>query len=252
MRTLEHLARALDVSVGWLLSDEQTDAALEKMRRARTLFREEDYAGCLALFAQDAPSGDEMLLLCSQAAGMLAAQRLAAENFSGAKELAQQALDWNRRSLYASAQVQVQALDVLARCAIQEKQADEAVERYRTFYLERQSAVRYHFTMARFHLQQEHIQAAEREIWSIAELPDAQRAEYLILRGKIAARREQYENAALYFHQAQELPLGRMLERELYEGLEVCCRELGDYQQAYLYASKQLAMQKETGKETRT
>ena len=49
MRTLEHLARALDVSVGWLLSDEQTDAALEKMRRARTLFREEDYAGCLAL-----------------------------------------------------------------------------------------------------------------------------------------------------------------------------------------------------------
>ena len=81
MRTLEHLARALDVSVGWLLSDEQTDAALEKMRRARTLFREEDYAGCLALFAQDAPSGDEMLLLCSQAAGMLAAQRLAAENF---------------------------------------------------------------------------------------------------------------------------------------------------------------------------
>ena len=53
-------------------------------------------------------------------------------------------------------------------------------------------------------------------------------------------------------HQAQELPLGRMLERELYEGLEVCCRELGDYQQAYLYASKQLAMQKETGKETHT
>ena len=152
----------------------------------------------------------------------------------------------------ASAQVQMQALDVLARCAIQEKQADEAVERYRTFYLERQSAVRYHFTMARFHLQQEHIQAAEREIWSIAELPDAQRAEYLILRGKIAARREQYENAALYFHQAQELPLQRLLERELYEGLEVCCRELGDYQQAYLYASKQLAMQKETGKETRT
>lgn len=190
-------------------------------------------------------------LLCSQAAGMLAAQRLAAENFSGAKELAQQALDWNRRSLYASAQVQVQALDVLARCAIQEKQADEAVERYRTFYLERQSAVRYHFTMARFHLQQEHTGGRARDLVDCGAA-DAQRAEYLILRGKIAARREQYENAALYFHQAQELPLGRMLERELYEGLEVCCRELGDYQQAYLYASKQLAMQKETGKETRT
>ena len=64
------------------------------------------------------------------------------------------------------------------------KNPDEAVERYKACYLEGQNTVRYHFTMARFHLQQEHIQAAEREIWSIAELPEASRAEYLILRGK--------------------------------------------------------------------
>lgn len=244
MRTLEHLARALDVSVGWLLSDEQTDAALDRMRKARALFREEDYAGCLALFAQDAPGDDEMLLLCAEAAGRLAEQMLSDENYEKAKDLAQQALDWNRKSLYENAQVQTQALDVLARCALWEKDADEAVARYKAYYLERQNTVRYHFTMARFQLQQEHVQAAEREIWSIAELPEKSRAEYLILRGKIAAKREQYENAALYYHQAEELPLGRMLERELYQGLEVCCRELGDYQQAYLYASKQLAMQK--------
>lgn len=171
------------------------------------------------------------------------------ENISRAKSLPGRALEWNRKSLYASAQVQTGALDVLARIAILEKNPDEAVERYKACYLEGQNTVRYHFTMARFHLQQEHIQAAEREIWSIAELPEASRAEYLILRGKIAAKREQYENAALYFHQAEEIPLGRMLERELYEGLEVCCRELGDYQQAYLYASKQLAMQKERERE---
>lgn len=244
MRTLEHLARALDVSVGWLLSDEQTDAALERMRKARALFREEDYAGCLALFVQDAPGDDEMLLLCAEAAGRLAEQTLSDENYEKAKELAQQALDWSRKSLYKNAQVQTQAMDVLARCALWEKDADEAVARYKAYYLEWQNTVRYHFTMARFQLQQEHVQAAEREIWSIAELPEKSRAEYLILRGKIAAKREQYENAALYYHQAEELPLGRMLERELYQGLEVCCRELGDYQQAYLYASKQLAMQK--------
>ena len=244
MRTLEHLARALDVSVGWLLSDEQTDAALDRMRKARALFREENYAGCLALFAQDAPGDDEMLLLCSVAAGRLAEQMLSDENYERTKNLAQQALDWNRKSLYENAQVQTQALDVLARCALWEKNADEAVARYKAYYLEWQNTVRYHFTMARFQLQQEHVQAAEREIWSIAELPEESRAEYLILRGRIAAKREQYENAALYYHQAEELPLGRMLERELYQGLEVCCRELGDYQQAYLYASKQLAMQK--------
>ena len=249
MRTLEHLAQALGVSVGWLLSDEQTDAAMERMRRARTLFRERKYEECLALFAQDAPGDDETLLLCSIAAETLAGQMLLDETISRAKELAGRALEWNRKSLYASAQVQTGALDVLARIAILEKNPDEAVERYKACYLEGQNTVRYHFTMARFHLQQEHIQAAEREIWSIAELPEASRAEYLILRGKIAAKREQYENAALYFHQAEEIPLGRLLARELYEGLEICCRELGDYQQAYLYASKQLAMQKERERE---
>ena len=247
MRTLEHLAQALGVSVGWLLSDEQTDAAMERMRRARTLFRERNFEGCLALFAQDEPGDDETLLLRSMAAGELAEQLLLDEQISRAKELAALSLEWNRKSLYGTAQAQIMALDVLARAAILENCPDEAVERYRASYLEGQNAVRYHFTMARFHLQQEHIQAAEREIWSIAELPEASRGEYLILRGKIAAKREQYENAALYFHQAEELSLGRMLERELYEGLEICCRELGDYQQAYLYASKQLAMQKEKG-----
>lgn len=247
MRTLEHLAQALGVSVGWLLSDEQTDAAMERMRRARTLFRERNFEGCLALFAQDEPGDDETLLLRSMAAGELAGQLLLDEQISRAKELAALSLEWNRKSLYGTAQAQIMALDVLARAAILENCPDEAVERYRASYLEGQNAVRYHFTMARFHLQQEHIQAAEREIWSIAELPEASRGEYLILRGKIAAKREQYENAALYFHQAEELSLGRMLERELYEGLEICCRELGDYQQAYLYASKQLAMQKEKG-----
>lgn len=244
MRTLEHLAQALGVSVGWLLSDEQTDAAMERMRRARTLFRERNFEGCLALFAQDEPGDDETLLLRSMAAGELAGQLLLDEQISRAKELAALSLEWNRKSLYGTAQAQIMALDVLARAAILENCPDEAVERYRASYLEGQNAVRYHFTMARFHLQQEHIQAAEREIWSIAELPEESRGEYLILRGKIAIRREQFENAALYLHQAEELELGRALERELYQGLEVCCRELGDYQQAYLYASKQLAMQK--------
>ena len=43
---------------------------------------------------------------------------------------------------------------------------------------------------------------------------------------------------------AEELELAPVLQRELYQGLEVCYREMGQYQQAYEYASKQLAMQK--------
>ena len=171
------------------------------------------------------------------------------EDFAEAASLARQSLDWNRKGLYESAEVELRALAVMARCALVTGAAETEIEDYRRYYLEHQSAVSYHLLLARYQLRQEHIQAAEREIWSIADLPEESRGEYLILRGKIAVRREQFENAALYFHQAEELELGRALERELYQGLEVCCRELGDYQQAYLYASKQLAMQKEREKE---
>ena len=165
------------------------------------------------------------------------------ETISRAKELAGRALEWNRKSLYASAQVQTGALDVLARIAILEKNPDEAVERYKACYLEGQNTVRYHFTMARFHLQQEHIQAAEREIWSIAELPERNKAEYLVLRGRIAAKKEQFENARLYLQQAEALaPLPQILLRELYRAMELCCKEIEDYQGAYQYAAKQLAL----------
>lgn len=244
MRTLEHLANTLGVSVGWLLSDEQTDAEVERLRKARALYQAGDDEGCLALFQQSAAQqSDEVLLLCALAAARLAGQLFAQEQFSRAQELAQKALCWNEQGLYSLSQIHSQALAVLARCALQAGAAEDAIGQYRAQYLAWQPSVPYHLTMARYHLQQEHIQAAEREIWAIIELPEENRAEYLILRGRIAARREEYENAAMYLHQAEALALSPFLQRELYMALEVCCRELGDYKQAYLYASKQLAMQ---------
>ena len=78
---------------------------------------------------------------------------------------------------------------------------------------------------------------------SIAELPEQHKAEYLVLRGRIAAKKEQFENARLYLQQAEELPLlPQILLRELYRAMELCCKETEDYQGAYQYAAKQLAL----------
>lgn len=242
MRTLEHLANVLGVSVGWLLCDEQTDAALERMRKAKTLFEAEDDAGCLALFEEEPPQSDEAQLLCSLAAARLSERRFAEEDFAQARALAGKALELNRAGLYASREVQTRAMAVLARCELRDGAREEEVSTYRAYYLARQMSVSYHLIMARHHLRQEHVQAAEREIWSIVELPEENRAEYLLLRAMIAVRREQYENAALYLHQAEELELSQALRREVYQVLEICCRELGDFKEAYLYASKQLSM----------
>jgi len=97
--------------------------------------------------------------------------------------------------------------------------------------------------MARYQLIQEHLPAAEHEIWSIADLPESSRAEYLILRGRIAARKEQYENAILYLKQAEEIEgLPKILRRELLMGLERCYKETEQYKLAYEYAAAQRSL----------
>ena len=101
----------------------------------------------------------------------------------------------------------------------------------------------YHLCMARYQLIQEHLPAAEHEIWSIADLPESSRAEYLILRGRLACKKEQYETAAEYLRQADALgPLPKLLERELCQAMELASRELQDYKTAYEYAARQLKL----------
>ena len=120
-------------------------------------------------------------------------------------------------------------------------EAGHAFAAYRAAYTELQPAVPYHLSMARYQLIQEHLPAAEHEIWSIADLPESSRAEYLILRGRLACKKEQYETAAEYLRQADALgPLPKLLERELCQSMELASRELQDYKTAYEYAARQL------------
>ena len=159
----------------------------------------------------------------------LAAEALDDERFEEARRCAEQALSCSAQCLYPDAALQVSAAGILARCAAAEgsaAEADAAFETYRETYLRWQSGVGYHLTLARFDLEREHVQAAEREIWSITELPEASRAEYLILRGRIAARKEQYENAILYLKQAEEIEgLPKILRRELLMGWSAATRK---------------------------
>ena len=246
MKTLDYLAARLGVTVSWLLADDASDAAAERLPRARAMLRGQEYAACLALLEpEEAAASDEELLLLARSAVSAAEQALLREAFHDAARDAARALEWNRRGLYAQDDISLRALAVLARSAAPAER-DEAVQNYRAQYLLAPEDVGYHLLMARYHLEQEHLQAAEREIWSIAELPEARRAEYLILRGRIAGKKEQYENALLYLQQAEALEtLPQILLRELWHAMELCCRETEDYKNAYLYAARQAELQKD-------
>ena len=241
--TLEYLAAALDVKLAWLLADEKEEAEAGRTSRMRALLRGGDYGGCLALAPQTEPD-DEQALALAMAAAQCARHAMEAERFDTAQHLAQQALSWNATSVYESGQLRLELLEVLARCAqAQQLPAEEAFAACRQAYAQLQPEARYHLTMARYQLEQEQLQAAERELWSITEPPEACRAEYLILRGRIAAKKQQYETAAEYLRQAEALgPLPKLYERELCQTMELASRELQDYKSAYEYAARQLKL----------
>ena len=239
LRTLEFLAEQLGVEPGWLLTGTESDASGDGTAQAWLLLRDGQYAACLETLSP--ASGDEAALLRAVCTWRLAEQALLDEQFSQAQELAGQALEQNRSGLYENAALEISCAGILARCAQAQKSgAEEAFETYRKTYLRLRMDVAYHLTLARYDLEQEHIQAAEREIWSISDLPEEDRAEYLILRGRIAAKKEQYENAILYLRQAEEIEsLPRLLRRELLMGLERCYKETQQYKLAYEAAAAQ-------------
>lgn len=69
MKTLEYLAAALGVTAGWLLADDASDEAAERLPRARAMLREGDHRGCAALLEPGAEqaSDEELLLLAVSA-----------------------------------------------------------------------------------------------------------------------------------------------------------------------------------------
>lgn len=240
--TLQYLASVLGVKLAWLLADEQEDAAFACTAALRQTLRAGDFDGCLAL-APEQPDDEQALALAT--AGAQCAQRaLLEEDFARAKSLAERALQWNAASVYGDPLIVLRMEAVLVRCAQRTgADAEAPLARYKDAYARLQVSAQHHLLLARYQLEQEHVQAAEHEIWSIGELPDGSRAEYLILRGRLAAKKEQYAPAAEYLRQAEALgPLPALLERELCQTMELAARELQDYKTAYEYAARQLKL----------
>ena len=153
MKTLEYLAAALGVTAGWLLADDASDEAAERLPRARAMLREGDHRGCAALLEPGAEqASDEELLLLAVSAMELAEQALGAEQYEEAARRAEQALRWNARGLYAQQALSLRALAVLARCARGSENVEARIAEYREEYLRAPEAVRYNLLLARYQL----------------------------------------------------------------------------------------------------
>ena len=236
VRTLEYLAERLGVSVSDLL---ETESDKDRMEQAREQYRAMRYAEAYRL-AEQAMQSEERSLLLALAGVRLAGEALENGESGKARSLAARALEQNRHCLYTSAVTEWQALRIMVQCDFAEgRPAAASVERFRKSCEREGWEAKFHLLLAREHLHQEHLSAAEREIWSVTMLSPEDKPEYLLLRGRLALGQEKYANALPFLRQAEALGVqGKNAQRELYGLLETVCRETEDFRGAQAYAEK--------------
>ncbi|MGN0979635.1 MAG: helix-turn-helix domain-containing protein [Candidatus Avoscillospira sp.] len=247
VKTLEYLAAVLEVSVGWLLGEEGGAAgAAEIADQARRLYQAADRRGCLELLqAHPEAQGEECRLLLIRSALSCGWEDFAAGRTQAAETHGKLAASACQGSLYAGPAELASANLLLARCLLQRGgDAEACVQVFQAQCKALGLEEGRHLLLARYHLSRQHTQAAERELWSVSDLSQASKAEYLLLRGKLEVQKERYRDAVLYLRQAEQepdLPLAQ--QKEIFALLEQCYREQEDYKQAYAYAARQLALQ---------
>lgn len=236
MKTLEYLADVLGVSVGWLLSEGE-GGALEK---AKKKLRSGDLEGALEACVNAGDAGDEAMLLLAILHGRLARRDFRDGVFTAAADHARKAMEANGKTLFTSRDLEIGMLWILTRCGLEGIAVDaDAAQRFRTHYDASGWEARNHILQARIHFARQNFQAADRELWNITSLPEDQRGEYLLLRGKVAVCQDKYSAALAFLRQAEEVAGDhKALLREIWEQLEYCFRELEDYRSAYEYAAK--------------
>lgn len=237
VRTLEHLADALGVSMGWLL---EQDPAAEQLQQARQLFRQRDFAACFECLRDHAAGQmEEGILLLVRSALCLSEAALADGRLREAGEKADMARNRCEGSLYAGQPELLRAHAVLMRCALE--QGGDPEEYVPVILSDFSEAGR--LLKARYALSQHQIETAQKTLPT--EPTSEALGECLILRGRVAMALQDYSGAEAILHQAETASrLSRIQRLELYSLLEQCCREREDYRQAYFYATRQLQLEK--------
>ena len=248
VKTLEYLADALGLPAGYFMSegsgDELTPSGLAS---ARQHFRDGEFDGCIqVLEGMDLDGGfrDEALLLLARAKIGLSKKAMTDGRYEEARRLAQEAIEHNDGSVYASAAFRTEALLLIARCTM-ELGGDflKAMDDYQAAYQDQGLGEFYRLTMAEYYIGQGDLDRAKKEMDNIVRLSEATKPAYLMLQGQMELKDNQFEQAAHQLEKAEQLARttgSSYFLSSLYAMLEQCYREKEDFKKAYHYASMQL------------
>ena len=246
VRTLAYLAKVLEVPVSTLLESDETQGVADGLAEAKRLYRQGKYKPCMAALSQvEEEFTDEANALKAKASLKLAREALLAGDFDQVRQHAGNAIAFNDDTIYESQSIKAEALLCL----------DEVTNEGWDYFMQYQNALQSSFLSAHSslinaemylndgNLDQAQIVLKSLEGGGYSESIDMGRIK--LLQGRVAMGRRKWDEALCLFREADEcwadLPK-HALRSSLYQNMEQCAVELGDYKQAHYFATMRLAM----------
>ncbi len=249
MRTLEYLARVLDVPMFYLMEDEPKDRTIpvSMLQKAKRAYRGGDYDACLVSLQQvKEPFLEEANALKAKANLKKAQKLLQVGEFQQAKELAEEAVKLNDQSIYGARSVKADAYLCM----------DEATDEGRDYYLQYRSALETpysnaHVSMinAEMYLNQGKVEQARITLDALSGgdydhcMLDAGRVR--LLQARVAMAGGQWKEGLSLCREAEglwEQSPHHAQRGLLYQCMEKCAMELNDYKSAHHYASLRIGL----------
>lgn len=246
VRTLAYLAKVLEVPVSTLLESEETQGVAADLAEAKRLYRQGKLKPCMAALSRvEEEFADEANALKAKASLKLAQEALLAGDFDQVRGHAGNAIAFNDDTIYGSQSIKAEALLCL----------NEVTNEGWDYFMQYQSALQSSFLSAHsslinaeMYLNEGNFDQAQIVLKSLegggySESIDMGRIK--LLQGRVAMGRGKWDEALCLFREADEcwadLPR-HALRPSLYQNMEQCAIELGDYKQAHYFATMRLAL----------
>lgn len=247
VRTLEYLAKVLEVPVSTLLeNEEERDGVVASLGEAKQRYREGNWKECMAALSQvEEELADEANALKAKASLQLAREALLKGEFEEVRQYAQEAISFNEATIYESQNIKAEALLCL----------DEVTNEGWDYFMQYQSALQSSFLNAHssfinaeMYLNEGNLDKAQIMLKALegggySEMLDMGRIK--LLEGRVAMGRGNFSEALTIFDEADgfwtNLP-HHALRSSLYQYMEQCAIELGDYKLAHHFSSVRLAL----------
>lgn len=242
MRTVEYLARVLEVPLGYLMASMVETPAEESgiyghqdgLATVRDALRSGDYGRCMQELSQ-LPSAilkaDECHFVYALVYAHYAQEAQAKGDYKKAAEHAANALEYNAYGLYEDRALEAEMVLTLLECC---EDTGECFANAVKLGVLTELPVRYARISVNEAIKSKDLTLAELLLsrWEESFSP----RDVFILKGRLLMARQNFQEALSLLQQAEKLEG----DSALYKELEACAKELGDFAMAYQYASKRL------------